>query len=158
MKYSNVIYLSNIDSTNNYALANLTELIDKTVIVADIQTNGKARYGKSWISSEMENIYLSIVLRPVEQDIKVYSALGITHYTALTVCNALADYNIFAELKWPNDIMVNSRKIAGVLTENVLKNNALLGIVVGIGLNINITDQMEKKIDQPIISMNCLVD
>ena len=148
------IHLTEIDSTNEYAKKELRNLGDKTLVYADIQTNGKGRNGRVWISSQRENLYFSLVLKNF---LKAENAPNITQYMAIVICRLLGKYHIDAKIKWPNDVLVDSKKIAGILCETVIKGGETLGLVLGVGINLNFEQKILDGIDQPATALNILL-
>jgi len=111
--------------------------IDGTVVSADMQTAGKGRRGRTWQSENGENLLFSILLRP---DMKPDKALQITLLMALAVTKILReDYSFDAKIKWPNDVVVNGKKVCGILTEMFLNGSDIDSIIVGTGINVNQT-------------------
>ncbi len=133
-------YYREIDSTNNRA----RELAaagypEGTVVVAEMQTAGRGRRGRSWFSSNNQGIYMSVILRP-PLPLKEISRVSLM--TGVAVAETLeAELNLLPRIKWPNDILINNRKIAGILSEIVTDMDSIEYIVVGIGLNI--TNQVQ---------------
>ena len=102
-----------------------------------MQTEGKGQWEKKWFSEPGKNLICSLVLRPSFLDISLQYLLN--KCIASAVCNAV---NILlkepkAKIKWPNDILINNRKVAGILIENVLSGGHIVSSVAGIGLNVN---------------------
>ena len=128
-----------IDSTNNQArvLAS-TGHPEGTIVVADMQTAGRGRRGRSWYSPGSKGIYMSVILRP---SLPLNEISRISLLTAVVVAETLEEeLNLPARIKWPNDILINNKKIAGILSEVVTDMDGIEYIVVGIGLNINNED------------------
>lgn len=138
----NVYIFSEIDSTNTFArqLA-IKGAPEGTTVIADYQNNGKGRIGHEWVSDRSMNILMSLILRPgfdVED-------LHIINYTTVNIVisaiqSVLIDINMTElplYMKWPNDIMVNYKKIGGILTESSIRNKNVEYVIVGIGLNVN---------------------
>lgn len=127
-----------IASTNTEAVRlALDDAPEGTLVVADAQSGGKGRLGRSWASPPGLNIYVSIILRPI---IEPGLAPGLTLATGVAVYDAvkkLTGDNSDVQLKWPNDILVRGKKIAGILTEMNAELDRVNFIVVGIGLNVN---------------------
>ncbi|WP_048055239.1 biotin--[acetyl-CoA-carboxylase] ligase [Pyrococcus sp. NA2] len=121
-----VIYLREVTSTNEYALLN--NFPEGTVIVADRQIKGRGRLGRKWESPE-GGLWMSVVLKPrvSANDLPKLVFLG-----ALSVIDVLKEFAIEGRIKWPNDVLVNYRKISGILVEGRGDN-----FVLGIGLNVN---------------------
>ncbi len=136
-----LITLESIDSTNLYALT----LIDKkscfegTVIVANDQKKGKGQRGNHWLSHPGENLTLSIVFKPhflvaMQQfNITKAIALGVRDFFCLHCKEEV-------KIKWPNDILISNKKMAGILIENILRGQSIYYSVVGLGINMNQTD------------------
>ncbi len=125
-----------LDSTSTY-LKSLAEKGEKegVVIIADSQTAGRGRRGKSFFSHDNTGLYMSFLLRP---PLPPAEALFITTATAVAVCRAIeALYDKRAEIKWVNDILIDKKKVAGILTEASFSGNALLDyVIVGVGVNV----------------------
>ena len=145
-----------LESTNFYALKNYTEFNDKDVITADFQTGGKGRLGRKWFSKD-GNAYLSIVLKPVQTINNNLPLANLTQYMSVVLCRLLSDYDISAEIKWPNDVLIEGKKIAGILSEASIQGETLKCFILGIGINLNLTEDDLKNIDQPATAMNLLL-
>lgn len=106
-----------------------------TIVIADEQTSGKGRTGRPWQSNKSQGIWMSMILRP---HILPYLAPQLTLLTATVLAHVLDDFaNITPQIKWPNDILINGKKIAGILTEMQAEQDKVVYVIVGIGLNIN---------------------
>lgn len=129
-------YYREIDSTNNRARTLASEgYPEGTVVVAEMQTAGRGRRGRSWYSPAHQGIYVSVILRPV---LPLKEISRVTLLTAVAVAETLeAELQLAPRIKWPNDILINNRKIAGILSEAVTDTDGIEYIVVGIGININ---------------------
>ncbi len=124
----NVKYYKTVDSTNNVACDD--DCQNGTLFIAEKQTNGKGRMGRKWISKKGDSILMSLALIP---QIRAERINLITLVTGISVCEALNKiYNIPFKIKWPNDIVIDGKKICGILTEG--KNTR---IIIGIGINAN---------------------
>ncbi|WP_179315586.1 biotin--[acetyl-CoA-carboxylase] ligase [Winogradskyella undariae] len=133
-----IIKLNAIDSTNTYLkdLATVSLPKDYTVVVADLQTNGKGQMGAKWSSEEGKSLTVSVFKRLL--DFKVTDQFYISMAVALAITNALNCFKIpQLHIKWPNDILSSNNKICGILIENVIKTNKLQGSIIGFGLNVN---------------------
>lgn len=142
-----------IDSSNTYALKNFDELEDLTAVVADEQTAGRGRFDRTWVSDNCQNIYLSFVLKPEKKE---YIA-NLTQYLSVVTAKIIETYNVKPQIKWPNDVLVNNKKICGILCESSLKNNKIQGVVLGIGINLNMpknTIEEIEKMGRPATSLN----
>lgn len=125
-----------IDSTNTRAkqLAELGEP-EGTLVVAEEQTTGKGRRGRGWASEPGVGIWMSLLLRP---QLKPQQAASITLVAALAVAEGIRQVcGIEPQIKWPNDIVINGRKVCGILTETSSEPDYIHYVVVGIGINAN---------------------
>lgn len=133
--------LKSVDSTNNYAKRLMLEGAPHgTVIVADTQTAGRGRHGKSFYSPPMTGLYLSLILRPRRS---LADALPITIAAALAVCQAAENLTgLSPRIKWVNDVFYQGKKICGILCEAVsdVESGMLEGMVAGIGVNLRTTE------------------
>ncbi len=128
-----------IDSTNNYLKRESGNLPDGAAAVADQQTGGRGRLGRNFASPEGKGIYYSVLLRP---DLPPAEAVNLTAYVAVAVCNGIEEATgVRPQIKWTNDIVMNGRKVCGILTEMAIEGEtaALQYIVTGIGVNVNQT-------------------
>ncbi len=148
----NIIKFNKLDSTNKYAKENIDFIRDKTIISADVQTKGYGRFNRKWVDLGSDNIYMSFVLKPSNIFSEVYSNL--TQYLSVCLCNLLEEYGLIPQIKWPNDVLVNNKKICGILAETVFCANTLKGIVLGIGINLNASLNYINQIDRPATAMN----
>jgi len=134
----NILHYNTIDSTNKAAKSLAIEGIEEgTVIVSEEQTSGRGRLGRSWVSPKSSGIWMSIILKP---NISPMMASRVTLIGAAAVHKALEEINIDAKIKWPNDIVLNNKKLCGILTEMSGEMDKLNYIVMGIGLNVNEED------------------
>ena len=110
-----IIYLDEVDSTNNYARSLSDSLNSDFLVVSDMQTLGKGRLGRVWDSPAGTGIFMSLCIKP---DIAIEKASMITLVMAISLCDAIDElYSENSNIKWPNDIVMNSKKISGILTE-----------------------------------------
>jgi len=129
-------FYESVGSTNNIAY----ELAEKdrpegTAVIANEQTKGKGRLGRTWVSPEEKGIYLSCILRPA---IMLNEVPKITLVAAVGVVKAIRKFaGIEALIKWPNDILVSDRKVGGILTELKAEMDRVNFAVLGIGINVN---------------------
>lgn len=153
-KYT-IVTLEEVHSTNSYALEFLPSLDDKTVVFSTNQTSGRGRYDRKWICDDTENLYMSIVLKPEKK--YDYPYPNLTQYLSVSVCKVLEkNFGIHSNIKWPNDILVNGAKISGILAETGMSNNQINGVVLGLGLNVNLKQETLNSIDQNAISISVL--
>ncbi len=153
-----IFRLKEVDSTNRYAIDNFANLADNTLVTADSQSAGRGRRGKSWLSPPAMNIYATYIVK--KPSFPIGRALwcgGLA--TLITIAESAPDIDIW--LKWPNDICCSSpdgdkfRKIAGLLAETWAPpgSNNIEGVVVGIGINLNMSLELLNEIDQPATSI-----
>ena len=131
-----MIHKDSVDSTNKLAKKLAYEgAADGTVIVAEEQTGGKGRLERKFFSPRGKGIYFSLILRPkcLPKDAPKFTLMA-----AVAVANAMQRFKIPAQIKWPNDIMFDGRKVVGILTELSAQIEKVNYIVVGIGINVNI--------------------
>lgn len=147
-------YFQEIDSTNIYAVKNLADLTNGEVIISNVQTSGKGRLNREWVSDGKDNVYLSIVLKPSKTINKELPLANLTQYMSVVLCKVLENYGVEPEIKWPNDVLVNGRKIAGILSQISVHGEKLRGFVLGVGVNLNLSQEDAEKIDQPATSLN----
>ena len=143
-----------ITSTNTWSKENIDLLEDKTIVSANHQTQGRGRFVRKWVSDNPENIYMSFVLKPKCEDFSKLPLANLTQYLALCLVKVLEEYDIEPKIKWPNDILMNGKKISGILAEAVFKKNDFAGLVLGLGLNLNMQKEELKQIDKPATSLN----
>lgn len=148
----NIIHLDTIDSTNNYAKANIDELADRTIISARTQTKGRGQFEKKWVDLGRENIYMTIVLKPSEDFLQKY--VNLTKYLADCLCELLKEIGLAPSIKLPNDVLINGKKVAGILAETITKGQKSKGIILGIGINLNASIDSLSKIDLPATALN----
>ena len=131
-----IIYVEETESTNNDAFDLATKGVDEGwVVIAGRQLGGKGRRGKIWSSPGGQNIYLSVVLRP-EVSSKRASLLNIL--AAVSVAETIDDYvPKGVSVKWPNDVLVNGKKISGILLEMGSEGGSKNFYIIGVGININ---------------------
>ena len=147
-----LIYLEEIDSTNKYAKENIDKIPDGTIVFTDNQTAGRGRLNRKWMFTGRDNIYASMILKPSDTMVEVYSNL--TQLLCLTLCQTFEEYGVSPKIKWPNDIQINGKKISGILAEAVTADRKLKGIILGFGINLNTSKEVLVKIDQPATSLN----
>lgn len=128
-----IIHFDTIDSTNTYAKTIGLNCDDGTVVTSENQTVGRGRLGRQW-ESQSKSICMSIILKP---EINIFQVAKITQVCAAAVALSLEEFGIDAQIKWPNDLMINNKKICGILTEMESSNNKVNYVVVGIGINVN---------------------
>lgn len=130
-----VIHFDSIESTNKYANEIATTKAEGTVVTAEGQVAGKGRLGRGWTSPEKKGIYFSIILKP---NLEPSQVAKLTLIGAAAVNLALKDIDIDSQIKWPNDIVIDGKKLCGILTEMSCELNIINHIVIGIGINANL--------------------
>ncbi|MBO3117205.1 biotin--[acetyl-CoA-carboxylase] ligase [Winogradskyella sp. DF17] len=133
-----IIKLDAIDSTNSYLRRTASVSIPKdyTVVWSEFQTQGRGQMGAHWQSEEGKNLTFSMFKRNTEFDID--DRFVISMLVSLGIFKSLKKFQLpRLAIKWPNDILSEELKICGILIENIIKNNQLVGSVIGIGLNVN---------------------
>ena len=139
-----VHYFRALDSTNSkaYELAN-QGAEEGEVVIAESQKKGKGRLGRNWFSPPFSNLYLSVILRP---KIPPPQAPLITLMAAVATAEAIEKtYGLQPLIKWPNDILLNGRKMAGLLNEIKSETDRIHFVILGIGVNLNIDEKMFPK-------------
>lgn len=132
-----IIHLDEVDSTNNYAAILISEGKGEhgAVILADIQTAGRGQRGAEWQSKAGENLLMTLIIDT--DNLSAMDQFVISEVTALSMVSFLRKIGISSMIKWPNDILVREKKIAGVLIENQLQGAYIGKSIIGIGLNVN---------------------
>lgn len=130
------IRIESVDSTNNYAVNLLKESKPAcgTVVLARQQTSGRGQRGSTWEVDPALNLTFSVIVYP---EIPVAQVHQLNFMVALTLANALRSYVPSVLIKWPNDILAGSKKLAGVLIENQFRGDKVSSSVIGIGVNVN---------------------
>jgi BirA family biotin operon repressor/biotin-[acetyl-CoA-carboxylase] ligase len=147
-----LLFLNQVDSTNKYAKEYIKEIRDKTLIYTNMQTSGRGRLERKWNYNGRDNVYASIVLKPGNEIKDVYSNL--TQYLCVVLAEVFEEYNVVPNIKWPNDIRINGKKISGILAEAVTSKDGLEGLILGFGVNLNCEQEDIDNINQPATSLN----
>jgi len=145
-------YFSEITSTNDLAKEMaLLGAKEGTVIIAETQTSGKGRLSRKW-ASPRGGIWLSTILRP---KLSAKDIPKLTLMTSLAVAQTISQlFNLKTEVKWPNDVLINARKVCGILTEANTRGDTTNFVVVGIGINANIElDSLPKQVRKNATSL-----
>lgn len=138
-------YFKSIDSTNIFAKSLALKSDEGSVIIADEQLSGRGRTGREWISKKDEGIYFSIILKP---EIPIMKASFLTQVAGAAMVSSLKKIGVESLIKWPNDIIIDGKKIAGILTEMSAEIDQISYIIVGIGVNLyneNFDELIESK-------------
>lgn len=140
-----IYYFDTIDSTQNFAIRLARKPHENgSIIIARIQTSGRGRLNRKWISPK-GGIWLSVVLRP-DFDISHVSLFSLAVSLALTIAIE-KKFKIRPQLKWPNDVTINNRKVAGILIDASIETNKIDYLVAGVGINFRVDpEQITRKI------------
>jgi len=159
-------HFSDLDSTNEEAKRQADEgAFHGETVIAEHQSAGRGRRGRSWVSPPELNIYLSVILRP---SCPPASAPEITFVAGVAIAESLRNaFNLPVDLKWPNDIVVDGKKVAGILTELATEENRVKYVILGLGLNVNmeredfpeplraqatsLREELGQKVDRPLL-------
>ena len=130
-----VKFFDSIGSTNNEALAWATlDAKDLSLVIADEQTAGRGRLDRKWFTPKGTALAFSLILRPTaEERLFLTRMVGLA---ALAVVDALRTRGLVAQVKWPNDVLLNYHKVAGILVESVWSGEEVDDVVIGIGINV----------------------
>lgn len=148
-----IVSLRETESTNLHAFHLADEgAVEGTVVIAETQTGGRGRLGRRWESPPGVNLYCSVIIRP---PISPLHASQLTFLSAVAVSRAIEKTTPLRPLiKWPNDILVNGRKVAGLLNEMNAETDTIHCVVLGIGVNINMSrEQFPEGLRQPASSL-----
>lgn len=154
-----VLRLPEVESTNRYALERFADLPHGAAVVADRQTRGRGRLDRSWQSTVAGNLYVSVV-------VKTAPAVGpqlppgfpnLTQYTAIALARVVEHFGAEAAIKWPNDLQVGDRKLAGILAETATDGGRVIGAALGVGVNLAMSPADLAAIDQPAASLNLVL-
>jgi BirA family biotin operon repressor/biotin-[acetyl-CoA-carboxylase] ligase len=129
-------FFPTLDSTNTYAARLAREgAPEGTVVIADSQSSGKGRLGRSWVSPPQVNLYLSVILRP---PVAAAAAPQLSLLAAVAVAETIThECGLVPAIKWPNDVLVSGKKVCGILAEMQTVAETLRAVIMGIGVNIN---------------------
>ena len=131
----NISHFKEINSTHKYVKENYKNLKDITVILADMQSNGIGTHGRAWYTGREDNIAMSILIKP---NCNIDNIKNITTKIASFIQKSINEmYNINLEIKFPNDLLLNSKKICGVLTEINTISEKVNYLIISIGFNVN---------------------
>src|SRR5574344_349972 len=148
----NIIYFENIDSTNTYVKTNIDVLEDKTIVSANSQTQGHGRFERTWVDLGQDNIFMTFCLKPSGKIEIIYANL--TQFLSVCLCKEIETFGLKPQIKWPNDVLINNKKVCGILAESVIKRGMLKGIALGIGINIMASKVDVEAIDRPVSALN----
>jgi BirA family transcriptional regulator, biotin operon repressor / biotin---[acetyl-CoA-carboxylase] ligase len=147
--FNNIQYLEEVDSTNNYLKINSP--LENIIVYTFNQTKGKGRNNKIWFDKKNKSLAISFYFKPDKNILHIFYYIATISLSYINVLQKLKIKNSW--IKWPNDIYVGKKKLAGILTENTYIKNVLNGLIIGIGININHTKKELSKIDTSATSL-----
>jgi len=155
-KRRDVRHFTVLDSTNLFLKTHSKDLPDQTIVIADQQANGRGKLANQWISSNPNNLYLSILLKGSYALANRINQL--TQFFALIAANnldrILMKTNHKVLIKWPNDLLIDNKKVGGILAEVQYLGSNLQSVVLGIGINFDLTPLEKELISQPCTSLS----
>lgn len=135
LNLSEIKYFESISSTNTAALEMAENgAADFGLVIANNQTAGRGRFNRRWVTNPDSALAFSLILRPNILEIEhlgLFSPLG-----ALAVCDGLSQLGLTGQIKWPNDVLLNHKKVCGILAESVWLGSQVQAVVIGIGVNV----------------------
>ncbi|MBC6696345.1 biotin--[acetyl-CoA-carboxylase] ligase [Terrisporobacter mayombei] len=146
----NIIHFNKLESTNDYLKQVGNDVVEGTVAISEEQTKGKGRLGRVWESKVGDGIWMSIILKP---DIMPYKAPFITLIAGASVVKALNNLGVNAQIKWPNDVIINDKKVCGILTELSAEIERINYVVLGIGMNVK-NEDFDSKLKNKATSLH----
>lgn len=144
-------HFNTIDSTNNWAKKNAHEFDVKkmTLITADMQSAGRGRFNRTWVSPPHQNIYASFCFAIDKQRKDIGN---LPQIMAISTALTLEKLEFKPKLKWPNDVLLDGKKVAGILSETTPFED-ILWMIIGIGVNVNMPKELLQQIDRPAASL-----
>ncbi|AEA34013.1 biotin--[acetyl-CoA-carboxylase] ligase [Hippea maritima] len=123
------------------------ENVDGAIVIAEEQTSGRGRQKRKWLSPQGENVYVSLIFKP--KGMNVSDSIALMFAISIAIKEALSDFGVEdAKIKWPNDVMVNDKKIAGVLVETKSESGILSHAIIGFGINVNMEHMPDELKDK----------
>lgn len=150
-----ILFFEKIPSTNTYCKDNYKTLNDKSIIIAKEQTLGRGKNNRKWLSPS-GGLYFSILLKDNLPHIN--SCQLIPLIVSVAVFETLRSFNVNCKIKWPNDLLVNNKKICGILVESKVSSSGLSYVVIGIGLNVNSLCPKDESLDGIFTSLKEVYD
>ena len=144
-----ILWLEEVDSTNTYAKEHFDELADGTLVAARRQTSGRGRLNRVWYSEKGTAITATLVMKHISGGFAAGCVGGLAALLLVRECCPKA----VSFLKWPNDVYIENAKVAGVLCEGLLRGGKLVGVVCGIGINVNSGFEALRRVGQPAVSL-----
>lgn len=146
----NILYYPSVTSTNEIAKKEAGRGVEEgTVVIADEQTAGRGRLKRNWLTPA-GNIALSVILYPEEQILP-----SLIMMTSLAVSHSIkAITGLETQIKWPNDVLINAKKVCGILIESDIRNEKINYVIIGIGINVNTGKDVLSGVQFPATSLN----
>ncbi len=145
-----------LPSTNSYLMQNISTAKHATCVVANLQTNGRGRRGRTWHAGLGASLTFSLLWR-FQCGASALSGLSLA--VGIALMRSLHELDISsAQLKWPNDVLINRQKLAGILIELQGDMEGPSTAVIGVGINLNMPDQLKQQIDQPVTDLTNVTD
>ena len=149
-----MFYYESLESTNTRAKEIAFQAKEGSLVIAEEQTSGKGRMGRVWSSPKNKGVYMSVILKPNTDPVNV---ARLTLLGAAAINLALKDIGIKSEIKWPNDVVINGKKVAGVLTEMHSELGVINYVILGIGINANLNlDQIPEDLKEKATSLKAI--
>ena len=149
-------YFDEIESTNGFMLSHTTELKNGDVCVAEYQSAGRGRRGRTWVSPYGHHLYFSLFWTFPQG---MAQAMGLSLVVACTLVEVLKSFGVEnIGVKWPNDIYLDNKKLAGILIEMSGQADSQCQLIIGVGVNMAMSEEQGKGIDQPWSDLSELVD
>lgn len=145
-----LIHLTSADSTNTWAKEHVKDLDSNRItrITTSEQTHGRGRLKREWLSPKDQNIYLTYFFSFPK---RFETVAHLTQFFSVTLSRLLQHYALTPSIKWPNDLLIDEKKIGGILCETI-DMGPFLGVILGVGININMPPDTLETIDQPATS------
>lgn len=135
LKVYKIKYFETIDSTHKYIKEHASDLEDRTIAIADNQESGIGTHGRTWYTGDANNIAMSMLIKP---NCDIDKLNNITIEIAKSIQGAIKEkYNINLEIKYPNDLLLNNKKICGILTEIRSISQEVTNLIISVGFNVN---------------------
>lgn len=133
-----IIYDREMDSTNTRAKALAREgAKEGTLVITDVQTQGRGRLGRVWQAPEGTNILMSLILKP---NVPIAECSQLSIVSALALCDVLKEQTgLEVSIKWPNDLVIHGKKVCGILMELCHDQEGHYSVILGVGINVNVT-------------------
>ncbi len=138
--------LAEVDSTNAYALRCAERLPHGAVVLAKRQAAGRGRSGRKWHSPE-GNLYMTVLIKDLPEPIRAWGMAWLTLAMAVAVCRTLEECGLAPRIKWPNDVLLQGRKVAGILAEARWQAGRISALALGVGVNLNMSSEEADTIE-----------